>query len=73
MLGNWQWYRLWCLSAWWVQRMVTWGLHWTHGQNFVSLLMAEVVTPLVLHELKLGHGIICTGISLCMLHLECIH
>jgi hypothetical protein len=31
------------------------------------------VTPLVLLELKLGHGIICIGISLCMLHLECIH
>jgi hypothetical protein len=34
---------------------------------------AADVTPLVLQELKLGHGIICIDISLCMLHLECIH
>jgi hypothetical protein len=31
------------------------------------------VTPLVLQELKLGHDIISIDISLCMLHLECIH
>jgi hypothetical protein len=31
------------------------------------------VTPLVLLELKLGHDIICTRISLCVIHLECIH
>jgi hypothetical protein len=31
------------------------------------------VTPLVLQELKLVHSIICIDISLCMLHLECIH
>jgi hypothetical protein len=34
---------------------------------------AYLVTPLVLQELKLGHGIICIDISLFMLHLECIH
>jgi hypothetical protein len=31
------------------------------------------VTPLVLPELKLWHDIICISISLCMLHLKCIH
>jgi hypothetical protein len=31
------------------------------------------VTPLVFQELKLWHDIICISISLCMLHLECIH
>jgi hypothetical protein len=34
---------------------------------------ATAVTPLVLQELKLGHDIICIDISLCMLHLECVH
>jgi hypothetical protein len=33
----------------------------------------ENVTPLVLPKLKLWHDIICISISLCMLHLECIH
>jgi hypothetical protein len=31
------------------------------------------VTHLVLLELKLEHGIICIDMSLCLLHLECIH
>jgi hypothetical protein len=31
------------------------------------------VTPLVLPELKLEHDIICIDMSLCLLHLECIH
>jgi hypothetical protein len=31
-----------------------------------------VVTPLVLLELKLEHGIISIDMSLCLLHLECI-
>jgi hypothetical protein len=31
------------------------------------------VTPLVLPELKFEHGIICIDMSLCLLHLECIH
>jgi transposase InsO family protein len=42
-------------------------------KNRTLLDMARTVTPLVLQELKLGHGIICIDISLCMLHLECIH
>jgi hypothetical protein len=33
----------------------------------------STVTPLVLQELKIWHNIICINISLCMLHLECIH
>jgi hypothetical protein len=35
--------------------------------------MTVSVTPLVLQELKFGHGIIFIDILLCMLHLECIH
>jgi hypothetical protein len=31
------------------------------------------ITPLVLRELKLWHGIICIDISLCIIHLGCIH
>jgi hypothetical protein len=31
------------------------------------------VTPLVLQELKFLHGIICTDITLFVIHLECIH
>jgi hypothetical protein len=38
--------------------------------KFVSF---ELVTPLVLLELKLEHGIICIDMSLCLLYLECIH
>jgi hypothetical protein len=33
----------------------------------------HAVTPLELQELKLGYGIICIDMSLCLLHLECIH
>jgi hypothetical protein len=39
----------------------------------VGLFTLAIVTPLVLQELKLGHNIICIDISLCMLHLGCIH
>jgi hypothetical protein len=38
--------------------------------KFVSF---ELVTPLVLLEQKLDHGIICIDMSLCLLYLECIH
>jgi hypothetical protein len=37
------------------------------GRRFERIGMWDV-TPLVLHELKLGHDIICIDISLCMLH-----
>jgi hypothetical protein len=33
----------------------------------------ENVTPLVLCELKHWHAIICIGITLPVIHLECIH
>jgi hypothetical protein len=42
-------------------------------RSSLSLRWLTFVTPLVLQELKLWHDIICIGISLCMLHLECIH
>jgi hypothetical protein len=38
-----------------------------------SLGCSGFITPLVLRELKLWHDIICTSITLCMIHLECIH
>jgi hypothetical protein len=38
-----------------------------------STTLLLTVTPLVLQELKFGHDIICMDISLCLLHLECIH
>jgi hypothetical protein len=37
------------------------------------LLWGKDITPMVLRELKLWHDIICAGIALCMVHLECIH
>jgi hypothetical protein len=39
----------------------------------LSISLSLSVTPLVLPKLKLWHDIICTKISLCMIHLECIH
>jgi hypothetical protein len=36
-------------------------------------LLATYVTPLVLRELKFWHELICIGITLCMIHLKCIH
>jgi hypothetical protein len=44
-----------------------------HGFKLYQMDVKSVVTPLVLQELKLGYDIICIDISLCMLHLECIH
>jgi hypothetical protein len=41
--------------------------------NIPTHASTKAVTPLVLQELKLWHDIICISISLCMLHLECIH
>jgi hypothetical protein len=39
----------------------------------LKIIKSESVTPLVLPELKFEHGIICIDMSLCLLHLECIH
>jgi hypothetical protein len=42
-------------------------------EGLIGPLQYQLVTPVVLPELKLGHGIICIDMSLCLLHLECIH
>jgi hypothetical protein len=44
-----------------------------HVGPFLAQLGELAVTPLVLRELKLWHDIIYIGITLCMIHLECIH
>jgi hypothetical protein len=46
---------------------------WARSGHMAWHMTTLDVTPLELQELKLGHGVICIDISLCMLHLECIN
>jgi hypothetical protein len=49
------------------------GFAGRNGNGVCPELLIVVVTPLMLPELKFEHGIICIEMTLCLLHLECIH
>jgi hypothetical protein len=52
----------------------TWGPEQAAAFESLKQYLSDLdVIPLVLRELKLWHDIICIGISLCMIHLGCIH